>query len=59
MAPGLPNSMTLGHIIPDTDGGTEHPENLRAECARHNYAEGAAITNRKRGRSRLNTSREW
>lgn len=59
MEPRKPNSLTLGHIVADVDGGTEHPENLRAECARYNYAEGAAMTNRSRGRSRLNTSREW
>jgi len=57
--PGQPNTVTLGHIVADTDGGSSHPENLRAECARENYADGARITNRKRARSRLNTSREW
>lgn len=55
----MPNTMTAGHIVAVIDGGTDHPENLRAECARFNYAEGAQLTNARRARSRLNTSREW
>lgn len=54
-----PNSYTLGHIVAHEDGGSEHPDNLRPECARGNYGDGAARTNRKRGRSRLSTSRAW
>lgn len=59
MERGKPNSMTCGHIVAYDDGGTDHPDNLRAECARGNYADGAAIANGKRARSRLNTSRDW
>lgn len=54
-----PNTLTAGHIVAVVDGGTDSPDNLRAECARENYAEGARITNTRRRRSRLNTSREW
>ena len=57
--PRQPNTLTAGHIVAVDDGGTDDPENLRAECARENYADGARIVNRKRARSRLNTSREW
>ena len=59
LQPNQPNTMTCGHIVAVDDGGTDHPENLRAECARGNYADGAARTNRKQRRQRLNTSREW
>lgn len=57
--PGKPNTMTCGHVVAVVDGGTDHPDNLRAECARGNYAEGANITNTLRRRSSLNTSRDW
>ena len=41
---------TAGHIIaraewPAGVPGVDDPANLRAECARHNYRGGAAITN--------------
>ena len=58
-APDRPNTLTLGHIVAVVDGGTDHPENLRAECARENYADGARIGNARRARLALNTSRDW
>ena len=55
-----PNSFTLGHIVAHEDGGSDrNPENLRAECARGNYGDGARRTNRRRSRAALSTSREW
>lgn len=50
-----PNSFTLGHIVPVIHGGTDHPENLRPECARENYREGSELSRTPA----LNTSREW
>jgi 5-methylcytosine-specific restriction endonuclease McrA len=41
---------TVDHIIPITDGGTDHPANLRPACAACNQAGGARITNRARRR---------
>lgn len=37
-----------GHILARVDGGTDDPRNLRAECASHNLAGGAAIARRRR-----------
>ena len=32
-----------GHIVAKAYGGTDHPANLRAECAPHNRGEGHTI----------------
>lgn len=58
-ARGLPNSLTCGHIVALVDGGTDHPDNLRAECARGNYADGARMRNASSPRAAINTSRAW
>lgn len=34
---------TCGHIIARVHGGTDTLANLRAECARHNYGDGARL----------------
>lgn len=34
---------TAGHIIARVHGGPDTLDNLRAECARHNYADGAVL----------------
>lgn len=48
--PCLAPANTVDHILPLADGGAFlDPTNLRAACARHNYAAGARITNRMRG----------
>jgi 5-methylcytosine-specific restriction endonuclease McrA len=39
---------TIDHWIPYCDGGTDTPMNLRAACAHHNYAAGAAIGGNRR-----------
>lgn len=58
-APRQPNTVTLGHVVAYVDGGSDHPENLRAECSQGSHREGADRTNRRKARSRLNTSRGW
>lgn len=35
-----------GHIVALAYGGTDHPDNLRAECTFHNRGEGARIAQR-------------
>lgn len=57
--PLLPNTLTAGHVVAVEDGGTHHPDNLRAECAAGNYGDGADRTNRKRRSRSRNTSRAW
>lgn len=32
-----------GHIVADVLGGTNHPDNLRAECEPHNASDGARL----------------
>lgn len=39
---GAPAS-DCGHIVAHAYGGTDHPDNLRAECTFHNRGEGARI----------------
>lgn len=52
---------TAGHIVPRDQGGTDHPDNLRAECAPCNYGDGARLANAKRATPTpgLNPSRDW
>jgi 5-methylcytosine-specific restriction endonuclease McrA len=42
---------TAGHIVDKDLGGTDHPDNLRAECGACNYGAGARAGNRKRARA--------
>jgi len=46
--PCLAYATTAGHIVAVELGGTDHPDNLRAECTSCNYADGARRTNRNR-----------
>ena len=34
---------TAGHITAKVHGGTDTPANLRAECRKHNYADGGRL----------------
>lgn len=52
---------TAGHLDPRSEGNPllADPSRLRAECGRHNYAGGAAITNAKRRRVNDDDRRGW
>lgn len=50
---------TCGHIVPRIDGGNDRLDNLRAECVKCNYSDGARITARRRQAKGLNASRRW
>lgn len=49
--PCLAPASTVDHITPLAEGGAFlDPANLRAACARHNYAAGARLTNSRSGK---------
>lgn len=37
----------VDHVVPRAAGGSDHPSNLRAACARHNLKRGAAAHERR------------
>jgi 5-methylcytosine-specific restriction endonuclease McrA len=58
--PCLAPATTVDHIIPVSEGGAFlDTANLRAACARHNHAGGAAITNGKRRNRAAHAQRRW
>lgn len=52
-------AVTAGHIIRRAEGGTDALTNLRAECAHHNYRDGALYRNGKRERVPHYRAQEW